>query len=282
MKHLLLAVSVILLFTISCAHRQRPVIDGVGLTTATASLTSDRPASRSLVVAQNDAEEDEAFYEELDAEEDVTIADPLIYWNKAMYHVNDKLYFWVLKPVAQGYKAITPHFFRTGVRNFFTNLGYPVRFVGSVLQGKIGRAGQETARFFVNTTAGVGGLFNPAKSNPGLNPPAEDIGQAFAVWGIGDGFYIVWPIFGPSTPRDTVAMVAEHFLDPVTYLALVDGEGLWEGDARYYATGANALRMINATSFRIGDYEALKEAAIDPYEALKDAYLQNRRKKIRE
>ena len=100
----------------------------------------------------------EDFFEEEFEEDKVQVADPLSPWNRAMFHFNDKLYFWALKPLARGYKAITPEFFRTGVKNFFRNLTTPIRLVNCILQAKGNAAAVEFSRFIVNTTIGVLGF----------------------------------------------------------------------------------------------------------------------------
>jgi phospholipid-binding lipoprotein MlaA len=232
---------------------------------------NDVAAVESADVERDDLEED------LDAEPPVNnngngpqIADPIEPFNRAMYHFNDKLYFWVLKPVAQGYSTVVPEVIRVHVKNFFTNLAFPIRFVSSVLQADPTGAAQEAGRFFINTIWGVAGFFDLA-SEPEVNLPKQnsDLGQTFGIWGIGQGVYIVWPIFGPSSPRDTVGMVGDFFLYPVSYL-----------EPWYASTGTQAYERINDTSLRIGDYEALVDAAIDPYIAIRDAYVQYRYKKI--
>jgi len=209
--------------------------------------------------------------EEEEEEEIVEIADPIYYWNKGMYHFNDKLYFWVLKPVARGYRWTLPEGARKGVKNFFYNLAFPVRFVSCLLQAKGRAAAGELGRFVLNTTVGMFGFANPAKEHPALNPPDEDLGQSFGRWGIGNGFYVVWPFLGPSTLRDSVGLVGDAFLDPVRYVEPMEASiAITAGDT------------VNETSFKIGDYEALKEAAIDPYLSIRDAYVQHRKKKVEE
>jgi len=200
------------------------------------------------------------------------IADPFAPINRAVFHFNDKLYFWLLKPVAKGYKAVIPQPVRTGVKNFFHNLGTPVRLVNCILQGKTESTGKELSRFIVNTTIGFLGFGDPAKSKFKIDPADEDFGQTLAFYGVGDGFYIVWPFLGPSTLRDTAGMGADYFLDPLYYseLTLLESAGL------------SACDKVNALSFRIGDYEALKEAAFDPYDSFRNFYLQYRQKKIAE
>jgi len=199
------------------------------------------------------------------------IADPLAPWNRVMFHFNDKLYFWVLKPVAKGYKAVVPDPVRTGVKNFFHNLATPVRLTNSLFQGKANNAGVEFGRFMVNSTWGCLGFWDPASNILELNPPEddEDFGQTMGRYGIGNGFYLILPFTGPSTLRDSVGLVGDMFLYPLSYME--PSEAAW---------GLGAYEMINTASFHIGDYEALKEAAVSPYEAFRDAYIQYRQKKV--
>jgi phospholipid-binding lipoprotein MlaA len=200
----------------------------------------------------------------------LTIADPLEPFNRAMFQFNDKLYFWVLKPVAQGYNKVVPERARVGVNDFFTNLRFPVRFVNCLLQVDFGCAGRELGRFVVNTIWGVGGLLDPA-SNKQLDIPKgnADLDQTLGLYGVGPGFYIVWPVLGPSSARDTARIVGDFFLYPVSYIRP------W-----YDWLAVRAYEEVNDTSLRIGDYESLKEAAIDPYVGLRDAFAQHRRAKV--
>ena len=198
------------------------------------------------------------------------IADPLEPFNRAMYHFNDKLYFWLLKPVAQGYGKVVPEAARVGVSNFFANLAFPIRFVNCLLQANFEGAAAELGRFTVNTLWGVGGFLDPASSKDiNLSKQDEDFGQTLGAYGLGQGFFINWPIFGPSSPRDTVGLVGDGFLTPYTYLSP------W-----YAGAGTRGYDMVNDTSLKIGDYESLKGAAIDPYVAIRDAYVQYRLKKV--
>ncbi len=205
-------------------------------------------------------------------EEIAAIPDPLEPFNRAMFQFNDKLYFWVLKPVAQGYSKVVPERGRVSVKNFFSNLKFPIRFINCLFQADFKGAAAELGRFTVNTVWGVGGLLDPS-SNQDLNIPKRDadFGQTLGVYGVGQGFYIVWPIVGPSSLRDSVDIAGDYFLYPVNYISP------W-----YAVLGVRAYEEVNATSLRIGDYESLKEAAIDPYVSLRDAYTQYRQKKVEE
>ncbi|RLC28262.1 MAG: VacJ family lipoprotein [Deltaproteobacteria bacterium] len=227
-----------------------------------------------ILLAENEGQKAPAMdpdeIDEDDEATDIQVADPLAPWNRMMYHFNDKLYFWLIKPVTRGYKTVFPSPVRKGVRNFFRNLTTPIRFVSSLLQGKVRRAGTEFARFVMNSTVGIAGFLDPAKMS-GLNPPREDMGQALGSYGMGNGFYIVWPFLGPSTLRDSIGKVGDIFLDPVTYI-----------DPMELSLGVYTYRGLNETSFKLGTYESLKNAAIEPYEALRDAYIQHRKKLVDE
>ncbi len=212
------------------------------------------------------APKNEGTSQEMEEEKGVTIADPLEPFNRAMYQFNDKLYFWVLKPVAQGYNKVVPEPARISVNHFFSNLRFPIRFISCLFQADFKCVGTELGRFTVNTIWGVGGLLDPS-SNPQLNIPRKkaDLGQTLGFYGLGPGFYFVWPVLGPSSARDSIDIAGSYFLYPISYLANF-----------YESAAVRVYEEVNDTSLRIGDYEALKEAAIDPYVALRDAYAQYR------
>ncbi len=203
------------------------------------------------------------------AQKQVSVADPLEPVNRFVFGVNDVVYFWVLKPILRGYVYAVSKEARTGLRNFFHNLATPARLVNCILQGKNPEADIELQRFAINTTIGVLGLGDPALDRWGLKPVEEDLGQTLAVYGLGDGFYLVWPLMGPSTLRDSVGMLGDAFLDPVRYV---------EPDAA--SIGISMIDTVNSTSFRLGEYESLKAATVDPYIAMRDAYTQYRKKQI--
>lgn len=199
------------------------------------------------------------------------IADPLEPLNRVFFRFNDKFYFWLIKPVATGYKTVVPQGVRVGVRNFFSNLTTPVRLVNCILQINFKGAGNETVRLLLNTTFGLVGFFDIAKKDLNIEKSEEDFGQTLGFWGIGPAIYIDWPILGPSSLRDTAGFIGDLFLDPRTYVF---------NYPIFYVV--RPYELVNDTSLRIGEYEDLKEAAIDPYNALKDAYHQYRQNKIRQ
>jgi phospholipid-binding lipoprotein MlaA len=188
------------------------------------------------------------------------------------FHFNDKLYFWFLKPVASGYKAVVPEPARISVKNFFSNLSFPVRFVNCLFQGKFEGAGYEVGRFLTNSTMGLAGFFDVAEKHFNMKEYDEDLGQTLGSYGLGHGFFINWPFLGPSSVRDSLGDVGDAFLEPIYYTNL---------ETKYKVT-IRAFQKTNNTSLIIGEYEDLKKAALDPYIALRDAYYQYRGAKIKE
>ena len=213
-------------------------------------------------------EEFDLLEDELD-EGQVQIDDPLEGFNRVMFGLNDTLYFLIFKPVAQTYKAVAPEPARLGIRNFFQNIGTPVRYVNCLLQGKGPAADIELRRFLVNTTVGVLGFGDPARDQYGLEPTWEDLGQTLGVYGMDSGFYIVWPLLGPSTVRDSLGMLGDAFLNPVRYVRPCETSAI-----------ISATRGINQSSFHIEEYEDFKAAFLEPYIAMREAYIHNRAERI--
>lgn len=205
-------------------------------------------------------------------EDEVTVPDPLEPINRVTYVFNDRLYFWIVKPVATVYKTILPPGIRQGIANAFDNIRTPVRFFNNLFQGKPDYAFTELGRFLINSTLGIGGFFDIAKTHFGLDKKEEDFGQTLAVYKVKSGPYINWPVLGPSTARDTLGTIVDIFLDPLTFIV-----PNW-----VMKTELKASEITNHTSIHLGEYEDLKKSALDPYVALRDAYVQNREKKIKE
>jgi len=220
-----------------------------------------------LLTAEEEAlfgDEEDEWEDEQDTPELALVADPIEPFNRAMFYFNDKLYTWVLRPVALGYRKVTPEKARIGVSNFFSNLLTPVRFANCLLQGKGEKAATEFARLVTNSTVGLFGFVDVLKDHPELQQPdKEDLGQTLGTWGMGDGFYIVWPVLGSSTLRDTAGLAGDAFLNPVTYM-----------DNTEAALAVRGFERVNTLTFRIEDIDAAKKAAFDPYEATRNFYIQ--------
>jgi phospholipid-binding lipoprotein MlaA len=208
-------------------------------------------------------------------EEVAQIPDPFRPWNNAMFQFNDKLYFWVLKPVAQGYARVVSEPIRNLFYNLFDNLRAPARLVNNLLQGKMKGAGNELVRFLFNSTAGLGGLADAAKELLHIQKTSVDFGQTLGRYGVGQWFYLVWPIIGPSSPRDTLGFAVDRAMYPFSYIS-------YTNISFGAATGIAVFETVSDASFHLGDYEAFKKAAIDPYVAMRDAYVQNRKKAVEE
>lgn len=219
--------------------------------------TADRPVDQDLGADSLQESED--------------IADPLEPVNRVFFTFNDRLYFWALKPAANAYGFFVPEWGRARVKNVFDNIQAPVRLVNALLQFKIHKSGAEFARFVLNSTVGIGGLFDIASRHPELRTSEEDLGQTFGSYGLGEGFYIVLPFLGPSSLRDTAGTAGDYFLDPIGHITPVRD-----------AIAVRTFDRVNDTSFKIGDYEDIKESAVDPYLSIRDMYKQYRRNKVRE
>jgi phospholipid-binding lipoprotein MlaA len=205
------------------------------------------------------------------------IPDPFAPVNKAMFQFNDKLYFWVLKPTTQVYSHIAPEPFRFLASNFYDNLWAPSRIINNLLQLRFKAAGNEFIRFLFNSFAGCGGIGDVATPALGIKKQEADFGQTLGHYGIGHGFYLVLPIIGPSSLRDGIGRVGDTFMHPFTYWGIYEHHfTFWEG------VGLYAHEKVNDTSFKIGEYEAFKESAIDPYISMRDAFVQHRKWMVEE
>jgi phospholipid-binding lipoprotein MlaA len=185
--------------------------------------------------------------------------------NRGVYKFNDVVDRATLKPVAKGYKKITPHWMRIGIGNFFSNLDYPATIVNQFLQGKARLGLRDTGRFLVNTTLGVAGLLDVA-TPLGLEKNDEDLGQTLAVWGVGSGPYLTLPLFGPSSLRDAPTKVLDFFTDPLTYIDDVPWEALW---------GQRVLHAVHSRS-ELLSLDPTLQRTYDPYAFIRDAWVQQR------
>jgi phospholipid-binding lipoprotein MlaA len=206
--------------------------------------------------------------------------DPWLRLNRTTFRFNDELTTYALRPVAHGYASIVPLRVRTGVTNFFDNLNYPVRFINSVLQGKITRSAQETGKFVINSTAGVGGLIRVSDHISNLaDVPAEDFGQTLGVWGISPGPYIVIPVLGASDCRDLVGFAGDFAMNPLNWHTLGIIHCAFIPDA--VSIALSGTKFVNALPKSVESYDQLKAEAVDPYIALRDAYLSYRAAQVK-
>lgn len=214
------------------------------------------------------ARSDDDYVEGFDGEEEdefVYILDPFEPLNRVAFWFNDKFYFLLLKPAARAYRVV-PEPARISVANFFTNLTAPIRFVNSLLQLKLKDAGNELARFVINTTVGIGGLFDPARNWADIRMKDEDFGQTLGRYGIGTGTYMVLPFFGPTNTRDGIGDIVDYFLDPTAYI-----------DDIYLYLSMKSLAGVNATSLDQDTYESIKKQSLDPYIFIRNAFTQRRK-----
>jgi len=256
-----------------------PVIGICGSTPAYAENLAHENGNNFLIMAAADSDADsketvvaaDDFYDDgllfLDEDEEILdVYDPLEPINRGIFWFNDKLYFYLLKPVAKGYRWVMPDPLMLGIGNFFSNLASPMRIINAGLQGKFSDAGNELTRFAVNTTIGIGGFFDTAKDHFNLKKKDEDSGQTLGYYGIGPGPYLVLPFFGPSSFRDGAGLLADSRMDLTYYL--------WE-DRDYWA--AIILRTVNTVALDKDTYEGIKRDALDPYLFVRDAWTQYRK-----
>lgn len=194
--------------------------------------------------------------------------DPFEGFNRSVYSFNEGLDSAVLKPLAEGYKKTVPELVRTGVSNFFGNISDVWSGVNQFLQGKIVNGAQMTLRVATNTVFGLGGILDPA-TEFGLERQSEDFGQTLGRWGVPSGPFLMLPVFGPSTVRDTVALPVDRAAGPT---ALVSGTG--------ETVGVVGLQVVNTRAELLSASKLLDEVALDKYSFLRDAYLARRRSQV--
>lgn len=203
---------------------------------------------------------------------DGSVYDPLESWNRGVYAFNEGADRVVLKPAADTYRAVTNKPVRKRVSNFLTNLNQPVVFVNAVLQGKPEAAFDTLTRFTVNSTVGIGGLFDPA-SGAGVPAHREDFGQTLGVWGVGEGPYLMLPLLGPSNLRDTVGGGVDRAFDPINW-------SQFEGDTEFRIT-TGILGAVSARERLDEQLETLRDQP-EPYIALRRNYTQQRSAAVRD
>ena len=200
--------------------------------------------------------------------------DPFEPTNRVFYQINDGIDTVLMRPLAQGYRAVVPPPVRTGVHNLLTNMGTPVVFANDMLQGKPTRAGDSFMRFLINTTVGVAGIFDVAKE---WGYPYHDngFGTTLALWGVDEGPFLFLPILGPSNPRDLVGFGVDIVTDPWTWVGSGTGKTIFNW-SRY------GLGAIDERERALDAVDGIKKTALDPYATFRSLYRQNRNAKIRE
>ena len=199
-----------------------------------------------------------------------SIADPIEPVNRGTFWVNHQLYRYILKPLSRTYDTVVPSIVRRGIFNAFDNLEFPDRFVNDLLQWKLKRAGYETGKFVVNTVAGVGGVMKLSDRIPPLaDLPRTDTGLTFAKWGCGNGCYIVLPVFGPKSLRDTVGFAGDIDLSPLFWVALWFPSAAW-------LPAVSTPDSVRTWHDKLSAYDAATSNTLDRYLALRSAYVQNR------
>jgi phospholipid-binding lipoprotein MlaA len=197
--------------------------------------------------------------------------DPWEGMNRGFFAFNEYADRWVLEPLATGWDTVVPEPVQQGIDNFFDNLGTPRRIVNDVLQAKPAKAGSDLGRLLLNTTFGIGGLFDVAGAQ-GYPPADEDFGQTLGVWGTPAGPYLVLPFFGPSSPRDAVGLAFDSFVLTPEYFFV----------PFYVSYTATGTRVLNDRALALETVAAERAAAFDFYAAVRSAYVQYRENQVRD
>ena len=249
-----------------------------------------------LEKAESSGDEDATFEDELfdpfDEGPDETAIeeyDPLEPVNSVVFEFNYQFDKYLLKPVAQVYNFFIPPDVQQSIVNVFQNVRFVPRFFNNLFQAKFRGAGIEMSRFLINSTLGVGGLFDPAKIMFDLDTPVEDLGQTLGSYGMPPGPYLVVPFYGAFTLRDGFGFIGDLFLDPFNWLVLPIIE---IGDApllvrdnstiNYARLGLTAAENINLRALTLESFQGVEEGTLDLYGAIRNGYLQQRLKAIEE
>jgi len=226
----------------------------------------DAGAAPAVAQAQRAPQDASRNNEEVDEE-----YDPWEPFNERMFEFNRRLDRYILKPAAQVYNKIMPEPFQVLISNGFDNIRFVKRAANSMLQGKWNGAGREVARFLINSTLGIGGLFDAAKYWD-IQKSREDFGQTLAVWGSGPGPYLVMPFLEPLTVRDGIGKAVDGAMDPLSYVLPF----LWTG------VGMSAGDLLNDRSLNLDLFQGFEESVIDMYSAVRNGYLRRREELIKE
>jgi len=241
-------------------------------TTDTTSHITSEPASVTQATENQTEEFNSEFEDEFSESETTEVSDPLSGYNRAITTFNDHFFTYALNPVSKAYATVIPQPVRIGVSNFVHNINFPIRLANNLLQLKFQNISDELERFIVNSTVGIAGLMDPATHYMHIPKHNEDFGQTLGHYGVGPGFHLVLPFIGPSNARDSVGLIPDIYLSPLINLQTSPGESI----AIY------GFVLTNKNSLHLGEYESIKEDALDLYPFLKDIYEQKRASEIAE
>jgi phospholipid-binding lipoprotein MlaA len=199
--------------------------------------------------------------------------DPYESTNREIFQFNQQVDKNFVLPSAQAYNRFVPEFGRDRMRDLLANLDLPVTFANDLLQGEAKRAGQTAARFGINATIGLGGLFDPATAHFAIPAHSEDAGQTLAVWGVGEGPYVVLPFLGPDPPRDAAGQVADIAADPLTWIPFK--QHIWWLTARQY------FKLLDLRARNIDNLADIERTSVDYYASMRNLYRQIRNNEIR-
>ncbi len=278
MKHFYVLLTVVLFILQGCATKEATVeLNHQEVKAETTTTDTLKNSTHNEQKIENNVEE---FEEEFSEQETETIKDPLSGYNRVMTSFNDTLMMYVFIPISEAYAYIIPQPLRLGVSNAVDNIQFPIRFTNNLLQGKFQNSSDELERFIINSTVGLAGLMDPAKHYMNIHPHNEDFGQTLGHYDIGSGFHVVLPFIGPSNVRDIAGISVDAYLSPLVNIRGLENykipQNLGESAAIY------AVHLINKTSLHLGEYESLREDAIDLYPFFRDTYEQKRNSEIEE
>lgn len=221
-------------------------------------------AAKTLIAASKTKKKQEVAEDNGNGYDEFSRIDHIEGFNRAVFAFNETVDDFFMKPVARGYRKAVPEYGRKRVSSFFTNLSSPVVFVNDVVQGDVDAAFSTFWRFVLNTTLGIGGLFDFAGDAGGLKHRPEDFGQSLAKHGVGNGTYLVLPLLGPSSARDAFGRVVDILADPTSY-------------ANDYITyGLAAGGAINSRESLLDPIDDIYDTSFDPYATMRSAYIQHR------
>jgi len=198
--------------------------------------------------------------------------DPFQTTNRKIFNLDQKLDAWTLKPTAVAYSEYIPSAIREPAHNLLANLDLPKTFANDLLQLEPRRAGQTVSRFVINSSLGVGGLFDVA-SDFGIAAHTEDFGQTLAVWGVGEGPYLIFPFFGPDPPRDAFGQIVDFFFDPTVYIHMKQHP--------WWVLGREYVTFVDLRARNMETVEDIERSSLDYYATTRSLYRQYRANEIR-